>query len=106
MPSAAASVTITSAPGEVLAFEPKEITVRAAGPISITFRNGSSLPHNLVFTAGLAAATRTIVEPGASDQLVVLPTAPGSYRFGCTIHEGMTGDLIVTGSVGSSDEVR
>ena len=46
------SVTITSAPGETLAFDPAETTVRAAGPIAITFRNGSSLAHNLVFTAG------------------------------------------------------
>jgi plastocyanin len=91
----AVGVTITSAPGETLAFEPAETTVRAAGPVVMTFRNGSSLSHNLVFTAGLTAATRTSVEPGTSDQLLLVPPAPGVYRFVCTIHDGMAGTLIV-----------
>jgi plastocyanin len=94
-PLAAVSVTITSAPGETLAFEPAETTVQAAGPVAMTFRNGSSLSHNLVFTAGLIAATRTVVEPGTSDQLRLVPPAPGAYPFVCTIHTGMAGTLIV-----------
>lgn len=97
-PPGAVSVTITSAPGETLSFEPAEATVRAVGPISMTFQNGSSLSHNLVFTAGLTGATRTIVEPGTSAQLVLLPTGPGAYPFACTIHEGMAGSLIVLDS--------
>jgi len=95
MPSAAISVTITSAPGETLAFEPAEVTVPAARPVALTFRNGSSLSHNLVFTAGSASATRAIVEPGASDQLLFVAAPPGTYPFVCTIHEGMVGALIV-----------
>jgi plastocyanin len=94
-PSAAIAVMVTSAPGDTLAFEPDETTVRAAGPIRMTFRNGSSLPHNMVFTAGLTAATRTIVRPGTSDQLLLIPPAPGVYPFVCTIHDGMAGTLIV-----------
>ena len=88
-------MTITSGRGETLAFEPAETTVRAAGPITMTFQNVSSLPHNMTFTAGLTAATRTIVRPGTSDQLVLVPPAPGTYRFVCTIHEGMAGTLVV-----------
>ena len=95
MPATVVSVTISSAPGETLAFDPAEITVRAAGPITVTFRNGSSLAHNLVFTAGVTGATRTIVEPSTSDELVISPAAPGAYRFACTIHDGMAGTLIV-----------
>ena len=95
MSAAAVGVTISTAPGETLAFDPAEITVRAAGPISVTFRNGSTLAHNLVFTAGVTGATRTIVEPGTTDELVLAPAAPGSYRYACTIHDGMTGTLIV-----------
>ena len=97
MPAAAVRVTISTAPGQTLAFEQAEITVRAAGPISITFRNGSSLAHNLVFTAGVTGATRTIVEPGTSDELVITPAAPGAYPFACTIHVGMAGTLVVSG---------
>ena len=95
MSAAAVGVTISTARGETLAFDPAEITVRAAGPISVTFRNGSTLAHNLVFTAGVTGATRTIVEPGTTDELVLAPAAPGSYRYACTIHDGMTGTLIV-----------
>ena len=93
-------MTITTASGETLAFEPAEITVRAAGPIVLTFRNGSSLPHNLTFTAGLTAATRTIVEPGTSDRLVLSPPASGAYRFVCTIHDGMAGTLVSPADLG------
>jgi plastocyanin len=91
----AVSVTISSASGETLAFDPAGITVRASGPITVTFRNRSSLTHNLVFTAGVTGATRTIVEPGTSDELVLTPPHPGAYPFACTIHDGMAGTLIV-----------
>jgi plastocyanin len=100
-PLVSATVTITTATGETTAFDPAETVVDAVRPIAITFRNASSLPHNLVFTAGLTAATRTIVAPGASDELVVSALAPGTYPFVCTIHDGMSGALIVrsTGSI-------
>ncbi|HYH92255.1 MAG TPA: cupredoxin domain-containing protein [Candidatus Saccharimonadales bacterium] len=96
-PATAAPVrlTIATAPGETLAFEPAETTVQAGGPIAITFRNGSSLTHNLVFTGVLTGATRTIVEPDASDEVHLAHPAPGVYPFACTIHEGMGGTLVV-----------
>jgi plastocyanin len=101
-PSSTVSVTITSAPGETLAFERAETTVRASGPITVMFRNASSLSHNLVFTAGVTGATRTIVEPGTSDQVLLRPPGPGTYPFACTIHEGMTGTLVVIDGEGST----
>jgi plastocyanin len=88
-------LTISTAPGERLAFEPAEPTIRATGPISLTFHNGSSLAHNMTFTAGLEAGTRTIVRPGTSDQLLLAPPPPGDYPFVCTIHDGMAGRLII-----------
>jgi plastocyanin len=99
-PSAAVGVAISSAPGATLAFEPTETTIRATGPITVTFRNRSSLPHNMTFTAGLTAATQTIVKPGTSDQLLLDPPGPGAYPFVCTIHDGMGGRLIVETSAG------
>ena len=92
-----AAVTISSAAGDTLAYDPMEATVRASGPIAITFRNRSNLPHNLVFTGGLGA-TRTIVEPGASADVLLASTAPGTYPFACTIHDGMRGTLVVEGT--------
>jgi plastocyanin len=97
IPAGTVSVTIGTAPGETLAFARAETAVRAAGPITITFRNGSSLAHNLVFTAGVTGATRTIVEPGTSDEVVISPAGPGAYPFACTIHVEMAGTLIVSG---------
>ena len=88
------AVTIMSAPGETTAFEPTETAVAATGPISVTFRNASQLPHNLTFIA-ISAQTRTIVEPGTADELILPPLAPGAYPFVCTIHEGMAGILTV-----------
>ena len=93
--TAVVDVTVSSVPGDAMAFDPGETVVRWTGPISVTFRNASTLPHNLTFTSGVAAATRTIVEPGTSDQLALGPLAPGAYRFVCTIHDGMSGTLVV-----------
>jgi plastocyanin len=95
IPPGAVAITISTAPGEALAFEPAETIVRTIRPIALTFRNGSSLPHNVVFTSGLTAASRTIVDPGASDVVLLVPPAPGTFRFVCTIHSGMAGTLIV-----------
>ena len=97
--SATAGLTISSAAGETTAFEPARATVNADGPITVTFQNGSGLPHNLTFTGTLTAATRTIVDPGASEELRLAPLAPGSYPFVCTIHDGMAGTLLVESAV-------
>ena len=86
------NVAITTATGETTAFDPAETIATPGAPIAITFRNVSSLPHNLTFT-GFTAATRTIVEPGTSDELVLKPLVAGAYPFVCTIHEGMAGIL-------------
>jgi plastocyanin len=94
-PSAGAGVKIRTAPGERLAFQPAEVKVRAAGPITVTFQNRSELAHNMTFTGPITAATRTIVSAGTSDQLVIVPPGPGPYPFVCTIHDGMAGTLIV-----------
>jgi plastocyanin len=48
-----------------------------------------------VFTGGQKAATRTVVEPGTSDQVLFDPPTPRAYPFVCTIHTGMAGTLIV-----------
>jgi plastocyanin len=88
-------VTIASASGETLAYVPVQATAVAPGAVLVTFRNESTLAHNLVFSGPLSAATRTIVDPGTSDQLLLDPVAPGSHPFICTIHDGMAGVLVV-----------
>ena len=86
-------VTVATAAGDHLAFDPSAVAVPAGAPLRLTFRNGSTIPHNLVFTTGIDAATETIVDPGASHELAIGPLGAGVYRFVCTIHEEMTGTL-------------
>lgn len=87
-------MVITTSPGEALSFAPAAMSA-TSGPIAVSFRNRSSLAHNLVFTSPLSAATRTIVEPGTGDELLLVDVAPGAYPFVCTIHAGMAGVLTV-----------
>lgn len=88
-------MTVSTAPGESLAFVPAGITAPARTPVRLTFHNASAIAHNLVFTTGIDAATETIVDPGASETLSIGPLADGKYRFVCTIHEEMMGELAV-----------
>ena len=94
---ASAAVVIATAAGETLSFVPAATTA-TSGSIVVSFRNRSSLAHNLVFTSPLSAATRTIVEPGTGDELLLADVAPGAYPFVCTIHLGMAGVLTVRAS--------
>ncbi len=89
------AIEISTAPGHELGFEPKAPSVDFAASIVLTFRNRSSQAHNLVFVDTIDAATRTIVEPGTSDEIGLVVPGPGSYPFVCTIHEGMHGSLSV-----------
>jgi plastocyanin len=93
--SGTVDVTVRTALGQELGFAPAELTVPAGVRVRVIFTNVSSVAHNLVFTSGIEASTRTIVEPGASDQLAFTPAGPGAYPFVCTIHDGMRGTLSV-----------
>ena len=97
-PPVGVRIAVGTAPGETLAFDPAELAVGSAVPVTVTFRNHSSVAHNLTFTDGLSAATRTIVEPGTFEELHLLPPDAGVYPFVCTIHSGMAGRLVVGGS--------
>ena len=88
-------LVVASAPGEGLTFVPDAIVAPADTLIEVTFRNDSDQAHNLTFQAPLSAATRTIVEAGASDATTLVTPGPGSYPFACTIHMGMSGTLTV-----------
>jgi plastocyanin len=95
-PADGVRIAVATAPGQTLAFDPPEIQVGSVVPVTMTFRNRSSVAHNLTFTNGLSVATRTIVEPGWDEVLHIVPPAAGTYPFVCTIHAGMTGKLVVT----------
>jgi plastocyanin len=88
-------VTVRTASGDQLAFAPSHVSVPAGVRVHVTFTNASAFAHNLVFTTGIDVGTRSIVQPGESEQLAIEPALPGSYVYVCTIHEGMHGTLTV-----------
>lgn len=92
-PGVAVKLEVTTKLGTELAFEPDRVVAPAHVRVSLVFSNASTLDHNLAFLSPLDAATRPIVQPGESDQLVFDTPAPGSYRFVCSIHEDMSGTL-------------
>jgi plastocyanin len=91
----AIELTVSSAAGDALAFVPDSIAAPAGTSVRITFRNMSSQSHNLTFHAPISVGSRTIVDAGASDALVLLTPGPGRYPFVCTIHMDMSGTLVV-----------
>ena len=86
---------VRSQPGDLLGFEPATIDAPTGTGVELSFANVSSIDHNLVFLAPMDARTREIVRPGESDRLEFETPGAGSYRFVCTIHQGMRGSLLV-----------
>ena len=90
-----ASVTIGTDTGGALKFDPIEASVAGGGDISVVFENRATLPHNLTFEAPIGAKTATIVNSGESETITFPAPEPGKYRFVCTLHPGMEGNLTV-----------
>ena len=95
VPMADRELTVNSAVGDTLAFVPDTVTAKHGETVRITFRNVSSLDHNLTLQAPISVGTRTIVEAGSTDAVTLLTPGPGQYVFVCTIHMGMSGTLAV-----------
>jgi plastocyanin len=85
---------IETAAGGSLRFLPEHASANAAR-LRVLFRNVSTEPHNLTFQ-DIDARTDTIVAPGGSQVVQLVAPGPGVYRFLCTIHPGMGGDLTIS----------
>lgn len=90
-----AATTIGTDTGSELRFDPAEVTVPAGAEVELTFRNVSTVPHNLTMQDGIDAATSTVVAAGATETISFTAPDPGSYAFVCTLHPGMDGTLTV-----------
>jgi plastocyanin len=89
-------IDVSTSAGTERQFVPASVRVPVGVPIRLVFRNASSESHNLSFTGALEPVrTRTIMDAGEHDELTMAAPPPGTYRFVCTIHEGMTGELRV-----------
>lgn len=94
------------------AFNPDQVTLRAGVPVRLHLVNDASGGHDFSAPGFFAASTfpsgsappRGLIEvpAGGSADIVVMPGAPGTYKFECThfLHSlfGMTGRIIVQGS--------
>jgi plastocyanin len=98
--SPGASATTTPSSGAVstdaitiqnFAFHPSTITVKPGASVSVT--NKDSVTHTLTSTSG-AFTTGNL--PGGQTMHITVPTKPGTYTYRCSIHQYMTGTIVVS----------
>ncbi len=93
--AAATALAVGTGAGPSLVFEPRSIQAPPNTSVSLTFNNQSTLPHNLTFEQVITAKTAEQLAGGASQTITFTTPGPGTYRFVCTIHPGMDGQLVV-----------
>ena len=72
------------------AFSPRAIQVSPG--VTVDFTNNDGTPHNVIFSsASIDGAT----DFSAGSRAIVMPVAPGTYAYHCTIHPSMTGSVLV-----------
>ncbi len=71
-------------------FRERTVTVNVGDTVVWTHRGNR--PHNVTSTTG---AFESELQMRNGQQFTYTPTAPGTYEYVCTIHEGMDGTLIV-----------
>lgn len=86
--------TATVVAGNDLKFAPE--TVRAkVGKLTLTMTIQGGVPHNLTFDDSSLGPPIPTIPSGSASQTYTF-TRPGTYRFVCTIHTGMVGQVIVS----------
>lgn len=89
------SLVVGTDTGTALQFEPKSVQAPANTPVKLTFENRAQVPHNLTFQSGVDAKTAGQVPAGQQETISFTTPAAGTYKFDCTIHPGMEGQLVV-----------
>lgn len=79
---------------DTLKFGPSVVNAKV-GTLALTFRNTGQVPHNLVFDDSALGKTGT-VDGGQQQVLTLTLDKPGTFRFQCTFHPGMTGQVVVS----------
>jgi plastocyanin len=83
-------VVTTSVSLRNLAFSPRSIQVSPGA--TVDFTNNDGIAHNITFSS---ATIHGATDFQTGSRSVVMPTAPGSYAYHCTIHPGMAGTILV-----------
>jgi plastocyanin len=81
------AITISS-----FAYHPATLTVRPGAHVTVT--NTDAVAHTLTSRSG--AFDTGLVQPGQS-VTIVAPTKDGTYPYYCTVHQYMSGTLVVSG---------
>lgn len=91
------AIEISADPDNALAFDVSELS-SAAGTVTISMANPSSLPHNIAIKGNGVDVKGDVVGTGETST-VTADLAPGTYTFYCSVpgHEqgGMTGTLTI-----------
>jgi plastocyanin len=74
------------------AFSPSSLTVEPGAIVTVT--NKDQVTHTLTATKG---SFNTGDIPGGSSKMFTAPNTPGTYPYICSIHQYMTGTLVVSG---------
>jgi outer membrane protein assembly factor BamB len=102
-PSASTLCISTSNQGNGLSYNTAELSASAGAKVTLTYTNGSTIPHNWhLFDGGdgsSASIAATSIKAGPNDVETVsftVPSTPGRYFFRCDVHPTlMTGFLVV-----------
>ena len=78
-----------------LTFTPNVVNAKV-GTLNLAVANAGRVPHNLVFDDPGLGKTDT-VRGHATATLTVKLTKAGTFRFVCTFHSGMDGQVVVSG---------
>ena len=78
-----------------LTFQPNVVKAQV-GSLALTAKNVGRVPHNLVFADGAKGSLPTVKGKGTATLTVAFAKA-GTYRFTCTFHQGMDGEVVVSG---------
>jgi plastocyanin len=90
-PAGAQTATVVS--NDRLRFDPG-IVQASVGTLTLTHRNGGSVPHDLVFEDTSLGAIDTVTAGQEKVMTLTLPE-PGTYEFVCTFHSGQSGRIVV-----------
>jgi plastocyanin len=91
---AATAQTATVGMTDELKFRPNVVHAKV-GTVTLSVVNRGKVPHNLTFDDAALGATPT-VDGGKTAPLKVVFDKAGTYTFVCTIHSGMTGEVVVS----------
>ena len=98
------TTTASGAPGaqtasldmtDALSFVPNVVDAKV-GTLALSVENTGTIPHNLVFKDSSLGHTDTINGHSTGTLTLTLAKA-GTYRFVCTFHSGMDGQVVVSG---------